>query len=69
MRRKCKFGRNEIVIKFTRSSHEIRVVVIVVYIEREREREREREARERKCEALPFCSSPFLSCVPLLLSF
>ena len=52
MRRKCKFGRNEILIKFTRSSHEIRVVVIVVVVERERERER--AERETKREREPF---------------
>lgn len=65
MRAKCKLRSNEILIKFTRSSHEIRVVVVVIVADVERERKGKQRERERDTVFVcvsekPFFFSPFL---------
>jgi len=60
MQQKFKLHSNEILIKFTRSSHEIRVVLIVIFTKVERETKQKTKQLAKKKDTV---------CVFLLLSF
>lgn len=64
MKLKCNRNSNEILIKFTRSSHEIRVVLIVIFTKVERETKQIKK-KKTLCVFVFVCkscfSSPFFS--------